>query len=99
MAKYVVESFDWQIFHNGVTSDGVVGQGGSREKIYLHVIELSETESKRLVPRQDEHGNRESDRLTLFNRRRTTPRSSPAASWATTASRDRAPSATPTSPR
>ena len=65
MATYVVESYDYQIFHNGVYSDGVVGDGPGRDKLYLHVIALSDDDIKQLKPRQDEHGNQQSDRLAL----------------------------------
>jgi len=65
MAKYLVESYDWQILHGGHMSDGALGQGGGSEKIYLHVVEISDGESKQLVPRVDDNGNRQSDRLAL----------------------------------
>ena len=65
MPKYVVESYEWQVLHDGVMSDGVVGQGGAPESIYLHVLELPEETMQKLVPRVDVHGNRESDRLAL----------------------------------
>ena len=67
MAKYLVESYDWQIIYGGAQSDGALGQGGSSEKIYLHVIEVDDATIKRLVPRVDEAGNRQSERLSLPN--------------------------------
>jgi hypothetical protein len=65
MAIYVTESYDYQVFHNGKTSAGVLGVGGGSEKIYLHLLELSDAEVKQLAARLDEHGNRQSDRLAL----------------------------------
>jgi len=44
-------------------SDGLLGSGGSSEKIYLHLIELSDADIAQLRPREDEHGNKEHDRL------------------------------------
>ncbi len=67
MAKYLVESYDWQIIYGAEQSDGALGQGGSREKIYLHVLEIDDDTIKRLVPRVDEDGNRQSDRLSRPN--------------------------------
>lgn len=65
MALYIAESYEWQVIHGGRTSQGVVGDGGGSEKIYLHVIEVSDAEVAQLGPRVDEHGNKESDRLAL----------------------------------
>lgn len=65
MAAYVVESYDWQIFHAGVYSDGVAGDGPGSKKLYLHVIAITDEELKQLKAREDEHGNKESDRLAL----------------------------------
>jgi hypothetical protein len=67
VAKYIVESQEWQILYDGQMSDGALGQGGGPDKIYLHVIDVADDAIKRLVPRVDEHGNRESDRLALPN--------------------------------
>ena len=68
MAKYLVESHDWQLFYDGATTDGALGQGGGSEKIYLHLIEVSDAEIARLVPREDENGNRDHGRLSIpFN--------------------------------
>ena len=67
MANYLVESYDWQILHDGVMSDGKLGQGGGAESIYLHVIKVGDDAIKRLVPRVDDAGNRQSDRLALPN--------------------------------
>ncbi len=65
MARYVVESYDHQVFHEGRYSDGVVGQGPGREKIYLHVLDVSDADIARLTAREDEHGNKQSDRRSL----------------------------------
>ena len=65
MAKFLVESYDWQIVHDGVMSDGALGQGGGAESIYLHVIDIDEDTIRKLVPRVDDNGNRQSDRLAL----------------------------------
>ncbi len=67
MAKYLVESHDWQLFHGGATTDGALGQGGGSEKIYLHLIEVSDDDIARLVPRVDENDNRDHSRLALPN--------------------------------
>lgn len=67
MALYVAESYDYQVFHAGKYSDGVVGSGGGSEKIYLHVLEVSDADIARLVPREDDHGNKQSDRRALPN--------------------------------
>jgi len=64
-AHYVVESYDYQVMHGASTSDGVVGQGGSSEKIYLHVIAIDAAELAQLGPRIDESGNKQHDRLAL----------------------------------
>jgi hypothetical protein len=65
MSLYVVESFDWQILHGGHMSDGALGQGGGPEKIYLHVIDVSDEQILKLAPRVDDDDNRQSDRLAL----------------------------------
>ncbi|MEZ4443564.1 MAG: hypothetical protein R3B72_31120 [Polyangiaceae bacterium] len=65
MAIFLVESYDWQLLFQGAMSDGALGQGGGPESIYLHLVEADEDTMKRLVPRVDESGNRQSDRLTL----------------------------------
>ncbi len=65
MSLYLVESHDWQILYSGCMSDGALGQGGGAEKIYLHVIEVSDEQIAKLAPRVDDDGNRQSDRLAL----------------------------------
>lgn len=67
MAKYLVESYDWQINYLGEHSDGALGQGGGSEKIYLHVLDIDDDTIKRLVPRVDDADNRQSDRLSRPN--------------------------------
>lgn len=65
MARYVVESTFFEVHHGAQRSKGVVGVGGGKEKIYLHVLELSDAEVAKLGPRVNEDGNRESDRRAL----------------------------------
>ena len=65
VASYIVESYDYQVLHDGRTTDGVVGEGPGAEKIYLHVIAISDADIATLSPREDEHGNRQHDRLAL----------------------------------
>jgi hypothetical protein len=67
MALYVAESYDFTVFHDGRYSEGVVGKGGGSEKIYLHVLDVSEGDVARLGPREDEHGNKQHDRRALPN--------------------------------
>ena len=62
---YLVESFEWRVLHDGAMSEGVAGQGGGSEAIYLHVIAVEAAEIARLVPREDEFGNRQHERLAL----------------------------------
>ena len=65
MAKYLVQSSEWELWHAGVTTQGPLGDGPGSEKIYLHVIEVSDADIAKLAARVDEHGNREHDRLAL----------------------------------
>jgi hypothetical protein len=65
MALYVVESNMYAVDHNGRESQGVVGEHKGREKIYLHVLEVSDAEIGKLQTRVDEDGNKQHDRLTL----------------------------------
>jgi len=70
MAWYIAESYDYLVDQAGRRSEGVVGapiasgRGGS-EKIYLHAIELNAADIARLSAREDEHGNKQHDRLAL----------------------------------
>lgn len=65
MSWFLVESYDYSIDHGGRDSAGVVAEAKGSERIYLHVIALSDAEIKNLGPRVDEHGNKQHDRLTL----------------------------------
>jgi hypothetical protein len=65
MALYVAESYDYEVHHRGQVSAGALGVGGGSEKIYLHVLEVTDDEVKQLAGRVDEDGNRQSDRLAL----------------------------------
>jgi hypothetical protein len=65
MGWYVVESYDYEVLHGGRESQGVVGEHRGSEKIYLHALELSQADITQLGPREDEHGNRQHDRLAL----------------------------------
>ncbi|MFO0616284.1 MAG: hypothetical protein U0414_27060 [Polyangiaceae bacterium] len=67
MARYVVESTFFEVHHGTQRSKGVVGVGPGKEKIYLHVLELADSEIGKLGPRVTEEGNRESDRRALPN--------------------------------
>ncbi len=65
MSYYVVESYDFAVDHGGRASKGVVGDYKGSEKIYLHVLPLSDAEIAKLSPRVDEDGNRQHGRLAL----------------------------------
>jgi hypothetical protein len=65
MARYLVESSDFSVDHGSQVSQGVIGEHKGKEKIYLHVLEVADAELTKLSPRVDEHGNTQSDRLTL----------------------------------
>ena len=70
MALYVCESYDHAVDHGGRASIGVLGEPLSplvKEKIYLHVLPLSDAELRRLGPRKDEDGNAQHARLALPN--------------------------------
>ena len=63
---YLAESYEYAVDHGGRSSEGVVGDKLSpliREKIYLHVLPLSDAEIAKLVPRLDEDGNKQHGRL------------------------------------
>lgn len=60
---YVVESYQYAVTHNGRASRGVIGAHSGSEKIYLHVVPLSEADLKSLATRVDADGNRQSDRF------------------------------------
>ncbi|MBK8256831.1 MAG: hypothetical protein IPK82_29685 [Polyangiaceae bacterium] len=68
MAYYVCESYDFSVDHNGRESQGVVGDNPGSEKIYLHVLPLSDQDLTKLKVRVDEFGNKQSHRLALPGR-------------------------------
>jgi hypothetical protein len=68
MPLFVVESFLSTLEQAGHDSRGVVGAGPGSEKIYLHVVSISDAELKALAVRVDEHGNKQHDRLSLPDR-------------------------------
>lgn len=61
----IVESVDYVVEHGGRRSEGVVAEVTGSERLYLHVVELSDDDIAHLQPRVDEHGNRQHDRLAL----------------------------------
>lgn len=65
MGWYVVESYQYAIEHGGRDSEGAIGEPKGSEKIYLHVLSLTDREIAQLKPRLDEHGNKQHDRLAL----------------------------------
>jgi hypothetical protein len=68
MALYVCESYDHAVDHGGRSSQGVLGEPLSpqiKEKIYLHVLPLSDDDVKRLGARRDDDGNAQHGRLCL----------------------------------
>lgn len=65
MAKYLTESYDYLVDHGGRRSEGVVGDHRGSEKLYLHVVEVSDAEIGQLTARVDENGNKQHDRLAL----------------------------------
>lgn len=68
MSLYVVESYQFAVEHGGRDSQGVVGENKGSEKIYLHVLPLTEAEVAKLAVRVDEDGNRQHGRLALPGR-------------------------------
>jgi hypothetical protein len=65
MASYLVESYDHAVDHGGRRSAGVLGENKGKEKIYLHVLSISDVDIKKLTTRVDESGNKQHDRLAL----------------------------------
>lgn len=65
MARYLVESHEHTVEHGSQRTTGVLGEGPGSEKIYLHVLELTDAELAKLAFRVDDNGNRESHRLAL----------------------------------
>jgi hypothetical protein len=62
---YVAESTSYAVEHGGRASEGVVGDYKGREKIYLHVLPITDAEIQKLKPRVDENGNVDHARLAL----------------------------------
>jgi hypothetical protein len=65
MTFYVVESHSYSVDHGGRSSAGVVGEYKGQEKLYLHVLPITDAEIAQLAPRIDEDGNKQHDRLAL----------------------------------
>jgi len=68
MAYYICESYDFSVDHGGRSSEGVLGEPTSpqiKEKIYLHLLPLTDAEVAKLAPRKDEDGNVQHARLAL----------------------------------
>ena len=67
MVFYVAESYSFAVDHGGRDSQGVIGEHKGSEKIYLHVLPLTDAEIGKLKPRVDDDGNLEHARLSLPN--------------------------------
>jgi hypothetical protein len=65
MAYYVVESYSFAVDHGGRSSQGVIGEHKGKEKIYLHVLPVTDAEVAKLLARVDDDGNKQHDRLAL----------------------------------
>jgi hypothetical protein len=65
MAFYLAESNSYSVEHGGRSSAGVVGEYKGKEKIYLHVLPITDAEIAKLSTRVDEDGNKQHDRLAL----------------------------------
>jgi hypothetical protein len=65
MLFYVAESHSYAVDHGGRESKGVLSEHKGKEKIYLHVLPITEPEIAKLAPRVDEHGNTDHSRLAL----------------------------------
>jgi hypothetical protein len=59
---YLVESASPSVSHGGRESEGVPMRSG-KEKIYLHVLPLTDSEVGKLRARLDEHGNADHSRF------------------------------------
>ncbi len=68
MSFYVVESYDFRVDHGGRESQGVLGENKGSEKIYLHVLALTDADLKKLAVRVDDNGNKQHDRLAIPGR-------------------------------
>jgi hypothetical protein len=62
---YLAESSRFRVSHGSRESEGLLGDTKGAEKIYLHVLPLTDAEAKALRPRADEHGNRDHARFAL----------------------------------
>lgn len=62
---YVVESYNFEVRHNGRASQGALGEHRGSEKIYLHVLPLTTADIAQLATRVDEHGNKQSERFAI----------------------------------
>src|SRR5512141_1700806 len=65
MALYLTESHQFSVDHGARASQGVIGEYKGKEKIYLHVLEVTDAEIAKLAVRVDEDGNEQHDRLAL----------------------------------
>lgn len=65
---YLVESSYFRVSHGPRESEGVIGDTKGKEKVYLHVLPLTDAEAKLLRPRPDEHGNLDHGRFALRGR-------------------------------
>src|SRR3954468_22839232 len=65
MAFYIVESYEFSVDHGGRDSKGAIGEYKGSEKIYLHVLPVTDAELGKLKPRVDDNGNVEHARLAL----------------------------------
>ena len=68
MSYYVVESHEFSVDHNGRSSQGALGENKGSEKIYLHVLSLTDADLAKLAVRVDDNGNKQHDRLALPGR-------------------------------
>ena len=65
MTLYVVESNLFSVDHAGRESQGAAADIRGKDKLYLHVLDVSDAEIGKLRPRVDEDGNKQHDRLAL----------------------------------
>jgi len=65
MPLYVVESTFYEVHHEQVVSQGVVGHGPGSEKLFLHLLDLPASTIAKLGARVDEDGNKQHDRRAL----------------------------------
>ena len=65
---YLVESSYFTVSHGGRESEGVLGDTKGKDKIYLHVLPLTDAEVKALKARPDASGNADHTRFALRGR-------------------------------